>query len=203
MILSDGRPRDWTYLAAFHKKDLPSLEEMAKHIRETHDTDMIEDINQRFENKDKHLNNGIEILGITKTEDVMTDPGLRSIIDNAMGIGTRMQYMATGSGPTSTPSTSDIALAAEHSPPRIDMNVQGWREPIGMKMFYGGISGEVGPSTVNEIGIFTTSSGGIMLNHENFGANNLVRSAASQIGLEVYRTNVFIFSVVVEFCPVV
>ena len=61
----DRRPKDWGYKVAFDRKNIPSLQEMAQHIRETHDTDMIENFNAKCEQKLKlfpaELDNGIEI----------------------------------------------------------------------------------------------------------------------------------------------
>lgn len=203
-IVQDRRPRDWAYAATFDKKDLPSLQDMARYIRETHDTDMIEVFNTRCEQKlnfsteSTELDNGIEIQSVIKTEDIVVNVGLQQCINLIIGTSSiRWGYMVSGSGPAATPSISDTALAAEHSP-RTNMNTNGWTEPKGMKLFFGAIVGGLSPLTITELGVNTASSGGILLNHENFGNNTLGRSSTDSI----VANQIFILSIVVEFCPV-
>lgn len=187
--------KDWAYIAAFKPRDLPSLREMIQHIRETHDTDMIEDINQRFERQAPILKNGIRIESISKSEDLVVDSGVNRCIDLILQTNTnRWRYMMTGIGASRNPLVTDTALNSEIMP-RIDMTVDGWIEPKGMKILFGAIRGESHEAQqVSELGIYTVKSGaGTLLNRNNFTQNSLVRNQDS---------NVFIFSSVVELCPV-
>ena len=94
-LISDRRPRDWAYAVTFDRKDLPSLEEMARHMRETHDINMIEDFNLKCEQKladqSAVLDNGIEIKTVTKTEDLVLNSGLQQCIN--LIIGTEFNQM--------------------------------------------------------------------------------------------------------------
>lgn len=186
--------KDWSYLAAFKRKDLPSLQAMAEHIRQTHDTDMIENINQRFEDKTKALDNGIEIVGVTKTEDLVVNAGLQQCINIIIGTSsTRWTLIDTGSG-TTPPNISDTALTNRFSSGSVTFSSTGWTEPKGMKLFFGAVYGETHGqiTSISECGVFTAVNG-TMLNHEVFVNNPLTRTLGKIV---------FIVSTVVEFCPV-
>jgi hypothetical protein len=209
----DSRPRDWAYKAVFSQKDLPSLQEMAKHIRETHDVSMIEDFNLKCEQKlaggqttTAVLDNGIEIQSVTKTEDLVVNVGLQQCINIILGTNSNRWInfgLAKNSG-TNPPQVTDTAFTALAGGPwYIGMSVFGWSEAKGMKMFFGtitpqAVSSSVNPDTVHEIGV-TTGQPGILLNREFFFNNPLSRSLSADG--QMYK-QVFMFSCVIEFCPV-
>ncbi len=210
----DQRPRDWAYQVAFKEKDLPSLQEMVKHIRETHDVDMIEDFNRKCEQKLSTgaavLDNGIEIEAVAKTGDLVTNPGLQQCINIILGTSaTRWSHIqASRNNVAATPTVNDTALnIITGGPYVIPLTTYGWKEPKGMKLFFGTIVHQdattgVSVSTINEMGVFNTATpnGATMLNRENFFNNQLVRNIVTP-DLIVYA-NVFILSCVIEFCPV-
>jgi hypothetical protein len=202
----DRRPRDWAYRAAFDRKDLPSLQEMARHISQAHDTDMIEDFNAKCEQKlnengettTTRLNNGIEIQSVTKAEDLTVNGGLQQCINIILGVSsTRWQYMGLGTGGAIAP--ADIlqtTLTTEVAGGRIDMAAsgRGWREAVGMKLFFGAIGNEqAATNTLTELGVFTASSGGTMLNRNAFPNPGLPHTI---------NRGAYIISSVIEFCPV-
>jgi hypothetical protein len=186
--------KDWGYLAAFNYRDFVPLYRMAQYINKTHDTDLIEDINDRFERKADRLKNGVKIESVVKSEDLTLNVGIDQCINLIIGASsTRFQYMGTGAG-TSVVDVTNTTLSSE-SGSRTNMltNGLGWIEPQGMKLFYGAIRGEtVSPHTITEIGVATASSGGTFLNREMFSSNQLSRTAGR---------NIFILSSVIEFCP--
>lgn len=196
-------PRDWAYMASFKRKDLPSLYEMARQIQQTHNTDIIEDFNQKCEQqingKNPELRIGDKTIGfeqVVKSEDLVVLGGLDQCIRIIQGTSAvRWQYMVVGTGGNIAATTAQTALTTEGTPPRIDMSLQGWRESVGMKLFFGGVLGETGSflSGVDEIGVFNSSAGTTMLNRIAFNPNPLSRT---------FGANVFILSSVVEFCPV-
>ena len=212
-MIQDNRPRDWIYKAAFRRKDLPSLYEMARQIRETHNTDMIEDINYKFENKADSLSNGIPIQAVTKAEDLVTNPGLQQCINIILGTSSaRFTHMGIGLS-TTTPTVADTTLGSAHNYPRMIMSTVGWIEPKGMKIFYGAIVGESNLlsegvlDSVEEVGVFNQLNAGIMLNREVFTTGlEPTRSQQDSVpqGLETWISwnTPFILSCVIEFCPV-
>jgi len=213
VVVQDQRPRDWAYLAAFKQKDLPSLQEMVKHIRETHDVDMIEDMNQRFENKADTLPNDIEIQSVTKTEDLVTNVGLNQCINIILGTSAkRWSHMAFASGTGAAPLTSNFNLTNYVIGQDIlPFSTYGWSEAKGMKLFFGAIVpstqgsgvGNVQIPNINEIGIYNGTAAGPtddLLNREVFNANPLTRSIADFFS-SIYTIS-YICSCVIEFCPV-
>ena len=209
VIVKDNRPRDWTYQAVFNRKDLPALEEMARHIRETHDTDMIEDLNQRFENKSSTLSNGVEIQSVTKTEDLTVNVGLQQCINIILGTSSaRWSHMQVAIGTTGhTPAITDINIDSSGGAAfPIAFSAYGWMESRGMKLFFGAIvpqdqTAPLGATSISSIGVFNGTSTGptsAMFNHENFFNNKPTRTADSSS--PVFNA-VFIFSCVIEFCP--
>lgn len=200
----DSRPRDWAYAVTFKEKDLPSLEEMARHIRETHDTNMIEDFNAKCEQKLRGENasiEGMEIESVTKTGDLVLNAGLQQCINIILGTSsTRWTYfgMATGTG-ASAPAVTDTALQAETVAHRVSL---AWGEPVGMKMFFGGISSQTYgsvPGAVGEIGVYNGSAGGaVLLNRSLFAFR---RPSQDSNPFTVSSAPIMI-SAVIEFCPI-
>lgn len=217
IIQQDQRPKDWAYKAVFKEKDLPSLEEMVKHIRETHDVDMIEDFNSKCEQKLTGqqqqpiiLDNGVEIQSITKTNDLVTNPGLQHCINLILGISsTAWSHILTSAHSSSIiPTVNDTTLNTGSGGPfasALNISLYGWSEPKGMKLFFGAfgsqdVSGSMSTSTVNEMAVYSgPAMTNIMFNHETFFNNPLTRNFTQD--LAVYA-NVFILSCVIEFCPV-
>jgi hypothetical protein len=204
----DQRPRDWGYMAGFRRKDLLPLHNMVAQIRKTHNTDMIEDINDRFERKTDSLANGIQIQSVTKTEDLVVNLGLQQCINIILGASSaRWTHMSLAmSSAAFTPSVTDTALnAAAGGPFFIPMSTYGWMEPRGMKLFFGAIgspdgNGIVGTNDIREMGVYNgPSTADTLLNRENFFNNRPVRTITGDVTM---YTSVFIFSSVIEFCPV-
>jgi hypothetical protein len=205
MTEQDRRPRDWTYLARFDKKDLPSLEEMARHIRETHDTTMIEDFNRKCEQKLKDesatLDNGLEIKTVTKTGDLVLNPGLDHCIKIILGqVSTRWTHF--GFGATSGVGTvTDTALYSETIATRVAL---AWAEPVGMRLLFGGISSQTSglrPTVAAEIGVYNGSAAGaVLLNRSGFATAPQQQSAL--LALPSISTAPIVVSAVIEFCPV-
>lgn len=201
----DRRPRDWAYKAVFSPKDLPSLEAMARHIRETHDTDMIEDFNAKCEQKLTGENatiNGIEIQTVTKSGDLVVNTGIDQCIKLIQGTSTnRWSHFGVSAGSTPTPAISDTALNAETVAHRVSL---AWNEAVGMRMFFGGISSQTTGSTpgiVGEIGVYNGSAAGaILLNRSLFLAND---PDPDSIPFTNLYTAPVVVSAVIEFCPMV
>lgn len=214
VIVQDQRPRDWAYMVAFKEKDLPSLQEMVRHIRETHDTDMIESFNdqceQKLTGKTAVLDNEIEIQSVYKTDDLVTNGGLQHCINLILGLsGTLFSHIIASRNNVNTPpAVTDTALNTPTGGPySLPLATYGWSEPKGMKMFFGVIGSQDattnigGGTTINEMAVYSGPlMTNVMLNHETFFNNQLKRNVTPD--LEVYA-NVFILSCVVEFCPVV
>lgn len=208
----DRRPRDWAYRIAFDRKDLPSLQDMARHIRETHDTDMIEEINGRCEQvlrgtETVELSNGLEIQQVTKTEDLVVNVGLQQCVNIILGTSTdRFTLIRLGGGTGgSPPAIGNTNIDNTGGGPfSLVLSTYGWSEARGMKLFFGCVgpqdtSGSLGSGSIADMGVFS-NSGTTMLNRENFINNPLSRSLVGGAG-SVYNA-VFIFSCVIEFCPV-
>ena len=207
IIQPDRRPRDWAYIAALDSKELPSLQQMIKQINETHNTDLIEDFNDRCE---RHIQGekDPQFIDVSKADDLVTNDGMNHCLSMILGTtAEKWRYMSTGTG-TTAPLITNTAMQNPHVG-RIDMSINGWREAVGMKLFFGAIMGESYATTVTscyEIGIFAGTSGGFILNRNVFGGvsgGGLERQL--QVGPTIFTfTNcVFILSSVVEFCPVV
>jgi hypothetical protein len=206
----DRRPRDWAYRLAFDRKDLPSLQDMAKHIRETHDTDMIEEINKKCEQTLKgeaaELSNGLEIQQVTKTEDLVVNVGLQQCINIILGTSTdRFTLIRLGGGTGGIPpavGNTNIDTTGG-GPFSLGLPTYGWSEARGLKLFFGCVgpqdsSGSLGSGSIADMGVFS-NSGTTMLNRENFISNPLTRSLSADGTM--YK-QVFMFSCVIEFCPV-
>lgn len=202
----DRRPRDWTYLAEFSQDDLPALQEMVKHINETHDVETIELFNSNCERvlHDLKGDYGAPIPNqVVKTDDLVVNAGLQQCINIIIGTSSvRWRYMAIGELVVAAPTISDTAMAAAEGTSRVDISANGgWREAVGMKLFFGAIVGHAYlKGVVRETGIFNTQSGPTMLNHNVFNNNFLSRSLG--VGEPGIYKSLFIISNVVEFCPV-
>ena len=203
----DQRPRDWAYKAVFSQKDLPSLEAMARHIRETHDIAMIENFNLKCEQKLKEpgqtavLDNGIELKAVTKTGDLVVNTGLQQCINIILGTSsTRWSHFGMSAGATPSPAVTNTVLNAETVAYRVSL---AWNEAVGMRMFFGGISNQTQGSTpgvVGEIGVYNGSAAGaVLLNRSLFLANDPIQSIPGFSG--VYAAPIVV-SAVIEFCPV-
>lgn len=209
-LIQDRRPRDWAYRVAFDRKDLPSLQEMARHIRETHDMDMIEDFNQKCEQKlrggSAMLDNGIEIQDVTKTEDLVTTLGIRQCLNIIQGTSTVRwsKILASRHSAAFSPTVNDTTLNANSGGPyTLTLSTYGWSEARGMKLFFGSIGPPdnstgaiINNSLITEMGV--SNLNGDLLNHETFFNN-----APSRAGAGPVFNAVFIFLCVIEFCPVV
>lgn len=206
----DQRPRDWAYIARFKEKDLPSLEAMAHHIRETHDIGMIEDFNRKCEQKitgpEKRavLDNGIEIEieieAVTKTGDLVVNGGLQQCINIILGTSSaRWSHFGISSGNIPLPAVSDTALLNETAA-RV---LLAWNEPTGMRLYFGGVSSQTQgsvPGYAAEIGVYNGSAAGaILLNRSSFLFNPVAYNSISFS--EVYSAPIVV-SAVIEFCPV-
>src|SRR6185503_12777217 len=167
--------KDICYASLFDKKDLPYVYRLAEEIRATHNQDLITEFNNTLDNKwndHNHLlhvgNKDIEIQQVSKADDLVVTAGVNQCIDQILGSSTtRWQFMARGTG-TTTPAAGNTTLVTE-SGSRIDMSSFGWREYASSSLRFAGIHGETIPTiTINEFGVFTTSSAGIMLNRNVF-----------------------------------
>jgi len=211
VLINDNRPRDWVYMVAFKEKDLPSLQTMMKHIRETHDVDMIESFNKKCEQKlqgqSATLDNGIEIQGVEKTNDLVTNGGLQHCINLILATtGTLFSYIiASRSIVLVLPTITDTALNTTSGGP-YSFPLE-WRESKGMKLFFAALVPQDAnvsnnPQIINEMAVYSgPAMTNVMLNHEIFFNNQLELNRDTTPDLMRYA-NVFILSCIVEFCPV-
>lgn len=210
----DRRPRDWAYRVTFDRKDLPSLEEMGRRIRETHDTDMIEDFNLKCEQKltgqTAVLDNGLEIKSVTKSDDLVVNTGLRHCINIILGLtSVRWSHFGISQGNPPAPAITDTVLQIDTSSFRVPLL---WAEAIGMKIFFGGISSQTdasisgvvapfAPNAVGEIGVYNSGvAGAVLLNRSQFLSDVLAQNSPT---ISETRSAPIIVSCVIEFCPVV
>jgi hypothetical protein len=204
-IIKDQRPRDWTYVATFNEKDLPSLQLMIKQINETHDGTIIEKFNQRCEQKLRGEKPEGPEFEVTKSEDLVVNAGLQQCINIILGTSAvRWRYVALEEVVAPAPAVTDTTMSVAELSSRLDMSINGgWREAVGMKLFFGAIAHQTYlKAFVREVGLFNSQSGATMLNHNVFNNNPLARTQGLSAAGTVYK-NVFIISSVVEFCPVV
>jgi len=207
---SDSRPRDWAYKAVFSQKDFPSLQKMARHIRETHDVSMIEDFNLKCEQKLAGqtaavvLDNGIEIQSVTKTGDLVVNAGLQQCINLILGTSsTRWTHFGMSPGNIPAPAVTDTSLYENAAIIAYRVTLA-WGEPAGMRLYFGGISSQTdpnAPSSVGEIGVYNGSAAGaVLLNRSLFPAN---APKQQKSGFGDIFTAPIVVSAVIEFCPVV
>lgn len=192
--------KDYAYAASFDRKHLPSLYRMAREIRETHDIGMIENFlsvcQQKVDDHNPILevgNSNIEFQQVVKSDDLVVTAGINQTLDIILGVSaTRWQFMKAGIGTTAVDITQTALVLS--GVPACDMSLSGWRQPAGMKLFFGALFGEsIGNNTLQECGVFTLASGGIMLNRQMF----------SNAPLSHLPNAAFMIASVIEFCPVV
>jgi len=192
--------KDVCYGALFDKKDLPYVYRLAEEVRATHNQDLVNSFNNNLERKWNDHNpllDGVEILQVSKADDLVVTSGVNQCIDQILGTSiTRWQFMAKGLSGT-TPTAGQTLLSNESvASPRKDMSTSGWREWASTSLRFAGIFGESAPTeTILECGVFTTQGNntGIMLNRNSF----------SNFGL-THNINIdgIVLSCVVEFVPV-
>jgi hypothetical protein len=194
---------DVSYIAYFPQYQKAVLHDLISEINRDHDQNLISEFASVFE-KNKSFNyndNLIKADQIIEKGDLLVNGGIDRTIDAMRGTVSPWRYVATGIvGSAFTPAVSDTVLLNEATG-RIDMNDvnRGWHEQFGMKIFYGGIHSEMtGNNIIDEVGIFSASSGGTMLNHTSFGTAQIARLQNPQATM--YR-QIMIFAVFVEFCP--
>jgi len=209
-LIQDNRPRDWAYKAVFKEKDLPSLEEMARRIRETHDVSIIEDFNQKCEQKLQRqgekavLDNGLEIESVTKSGDLVVNTGLQQCLNIILGTSSaRFSHFGFSPGNIPAPAVTDTALLAETVAQRV---VLSWSESVGMRLYFGGISSQTSgsaPNQVGEIGVYNgAAAGAILLNRTSWPTTTL-SPAQNTTSFSTIKTAPVVVSCVVQFCPVV
>jgi hypothetical protein len=212
-LIKDNRPRDCAYLARFSQEDLPALESMAKHIRETHDVKTIELFNSNCERVLHGLDPDIGTpipTQVTKTGDLVVNAGLDQCIKIILGTSsTRWSHIGNGVGGGSAPAVSNTALNGENIVTRIAISTHGWAEAVGMRILFGGVSGQLDPSeggnapmVVAEMGLYNgAASGAVLLNRSSFVNNAPQQDMAGGFG-EVAAAPI-VLSAIIEFCPVV
>jgi hypothetical protein len=195
------RPKDWAYGAEFEGKDYSLLCRMAQMIRNTEDRPLLEEYYDKCERKfNDHKpvlqvgNKQIQFVQVVKSDDLATNPGidqyLRLVLNSSSLRWTHIGYGFGGT--TSNPNVADVGLNSEYSA-RINLSTLGWARVAGTKMMFGGIIGEsISATPTNEMGVFNSSSGGIMLNHNHFNQIPLSRTTGR---------SVFILSSVFEVVP--
>ena len=212
---ADRRPRDWAYKVAFDRKDLPSLEEMARHIRDTHDIAMIEDFNLKCEQKlsgePVTLGNALEIKSVTKSDDLVVNTGLQHCINLILGTSSaRFSHFGMSPGNVPAPAITDTTLyeSAAIILYRVPL---AWVESIGMKIFFGGISSQTdstppgavapfSPGSIGEIGVYNSGiAGAVLLNRSQFVADAITQNTVS---FSLTQPDPLVVSCVIEFCPI-
>jgi hypothetical protein len=192
--------KDKTYASLFDKSDYPLLLKMAEKIRITHNQNLTSDFYAMCEDSwnDKRPileigNKTIEPIGTSKADDLVVTAGINQLLDQILGISlVRWQYMGKGTGVTA-PAAAQTALVTEVTP-RIDMSLFGWRENAGSTLRFAGIGSEsVATITINEAGIFTAASAGIMLNRNMFSNSPLTHTI---------NTTTFVIASIIEFVPI-
>ena len=135
---------------------------------------------------------------------MVVNGGLVQCINLMLGINsTRWRYIAVGDLTVAAPAVTDTALA-DATIVSVDMAADngGWREAVGMKLFFGAICSETRTiASVREMGVFTGLAGSTMLNRQVFNNNPPIRIQGYNLLTVIYR-QVFILSSVVQFCPV-
>jgi hypothetical protein len=193
------RPKDWAYGAEFDAKDSPYLHKMAKMIRETEDTRLIEEYYNKCERKyNDHTpvlnvgNKDIEFIQAVKSDDLAVNAGIDQYIRIALNTSSvRWRYIGYSYNFNAPPGVGDTLLFAAESWPRIDTSVNGWARVAGTKMMFGGVIGEsVGVQSIWEMGVFNNSSGTTMLNHNVFVGMPLSRTIGRSVFIlsSVYQT---------------
>jgi hypothetical protein len=119
--------------------------------------------------------------------------GINLCLDQILGVSSvRWQY--SGKGTSNGPVTGGQSQLIVEVSPRADMTLAGWREYAGSTLRFAGIFGDTHPSiSVSECGVFTTSSGGVMLNRNMFYTNLIFHTV---------NVSAFLISTIIEFVPV-
>jgi hypothetical protein len=189
--------KDTTFAAQFDKKDMPAIYKLAERIRATHDQRLVDDFNLKCQKKiDDHnpiLEGNTEFTQVSKADDLVVTGGINQLIDQILGASvTRWQYMGKGTSTTAV-SAGQSALVAESSP-RKNMATAGWIEYASSSLRFAGLFGEsTSTLTVNECGVFTALTSGIMLNRNMFSNLPLTH---------IINIDGFVISCVIEFVPV-
>jgi hypothetical protein len=188
--------KDVCYAALFDKRDLPSLYRYAAKVRTTHNQELVNDFNNKCEKKWNDHNpilDGIEFLQVSKSEDLVVNVGINLFIDQILGLSVvTWDAIQIGTGVT-TPGGNQTALTAVNGN-GVLMSAGGWKENAGTSLRFGSIFGESRATvTVNEAGVFTSISGGTMLNRVMF-ANAPISHTINITG--------FVVSCIIEFVPV-
>lgn len=190
--------KDTAYASLFDKKDLPSLYELARRVRITHDQTLVDDFNLNCQKKvDDHNpileigNQKIEFVQVSKADDLVVTVGINRLLDQILGVSTvRWQGMGVGNGSTA-PAIGQTNLVAGLIVK--DMNLFGWREFAGPTLKFAAVFGETeGTSTVNESAIYDTPSTTI-LNRNIYTASPISHTINVQA---------FVVSNIIEFVPV-
>lgn len=225
--INDRRPRDWAYQISFNRKDLPLLIQMTKRIHQNHDMREVEAMHRKCESilagriSDKTFSindQSITIQAVNKSVDLAVNVGMQQCINIILGTSTtRWRYMqfTDGIGAGNPVSVNDTQLEGIDNYPMlppfnpIDMSgLLGWREAVGMRLFFGGIrsqttqTGDVsGLGDVGEIGVVTANSqaSAILLNRSKFVNNHIPNNWSEDLNV---NRHVDILSCVIEFCPV-
>jgi len=185
------RPKDWAYGAEFNFEDYPLLLKMAKVFRNSQDIRVVEEYYDKCEKRlNDHKvvltvgNKNVEFIQVVKSDDLAVTGGLDQYINLVLGISSaRWQYLGYGQGgTTANPNIADFQLNSGYANRINCLGSFGWARVAGMKMMFGGIVGEsISASPTNEMGIFTASSGGIMLNHNHFNQMPLNRTTGRSV----------------------
>jgi hypothetical protein len=190
--------KDTAYASLFDKKDLPYIYRLAEEIRATHNQDLVNDFNntldKRWNDHNPILeigNKNIELLDVSKTDDLVVTLGLQRLCDQILGTSVnRWRFIQCGTG--TTPATvSDVGFAGPI--PIIDMTLSGWTEYAGTSLRFAAIGGEsLVTATITEAGVFDTGTSQI-LNRCMFSSFPITHTV---------NVNGFVISFVIEFVPI-
>lgn len=191
--------KDYCYASQFDPKYSSLLYKLAEEVRLTHNQNLVDDFNNKCQQKwDDHnpiLDNGIEFLAVSKADDLVVNAGIDHCINQILGTSVvRWQWMAIGTGVTA-PAASQTALVTPTSP-TVDMSLYGWREYAGATLRFMAFLGEKWVNTtVNEAGIYTTNALTPPLLNRNMFSNAPIVHVAGK--------DAVVISEIVEFVPVV
>lgn len=168
-------PQDTTYASLFDAKDEPFLPHVTKDPEFWNSCEKYWN-DHRF-NKLKY---GVEFLGVSKADDIVTFPGLSWCMQLILGTQTtpRFTFMCAGSG-LDLPSPFQQTLITEASS-RINMTLTGTIARISQSMqFLANFPSSFQTITVRESGVNTVSTPntGILLNRNVFSSTPIVHTA--------------------------
>ncbi len=190
--------KDTTYASLFDKKDLPYLYRLAEEVRATHNQYLVTEFNTTLEKKwNDHNpileigNKDIEILQVSKADDLVVTAGINWLIDQILGTTViRWQYLVSGTG-TTAPTISDIGVTGLTT---VDMSLSGWREYAGSSLRFAAIFGESSAQgIVTECDIAHNGPPVTILNRNVF-SNNSITHTVNVTG--------YVISSIVEFVPI-